>query len=772
MLSARVDSIIVFVTALFLIAPLANAQSPRAITLEQTAGRGDNNIDFRGRIAARWEWADDGVRLHRRADGKDWWLDPATGVITSEAVAANATERESRANTPDAARVAAFRALAGFDDDRASKAARAPRVASHEARSVVQFEGDLYLLTKTQESDSDGSRYAVRRLTADPALEELCSFSPNGEFISYVVAGNLWICDWERAPLQVTVDGTDRVLNGKLDWVYQEEIYGRGNFQAHWWSPDSQHVAFLRLDGTRVPNFPIVDHLPLHQQLETDTYPKAGDPNPIATLGVASLDGSLIWADLARYAGQEILLAAVSWTPRGDHVVLKIQDRIQTWLDLNLVAVESGVLRQLLHETSDTWVNVLAGPYWLTKAETDASPSDERFLWLSERTGYCHLYWCNVANPVLEPITQGEWQVREWLRVDPERRKIWFTATEQSPIERHAYCVNFDGSGFVRLTQGAGRHRITLSADGESFLDEYSSVDVPPQQRLCRALGRDIQVLGAAKPAALEEYGYRRPTLLRIPARDGVLLDALVILPTATTTTASGGRFPVWLQTYSGPDAPTVANEWQSSAFDQFLVQQGVMVFKVNNRTSSGAGQRFTSACYRALGASELRDLEDALAWLTANYPADSTRVGISGWSYGGFMAGYALTHSRAFKLGIAGAGVYDWRNYDSIYTERFMATPELNSVGYQQSSCIAAAERLHGHLVLAHGAMDDNVHLQNTLQFVNELQKHPVSFELMVYPRSRHGLGGQQNWHFRRLTWAAIQRHLLSAPATGTAPG
>jgi dipeptidyl-peptidase-4 len=256
------------------------------------------------------------------------------------------------------------------------------------------------------------------------------------------------------------------------------------------------------------------------------------------------------------------------------------------------------------------------------------------------------------------------------------------------------------------------------------------------------------------------EYGYHQPQLLQIPARDGFVMDATLLPP---ATIEPGKRYPLWIPTYSGPDAPSVSDRWNGDPWSQFLAQQGYAVLQVNNRTSSQKGHAWVSKCWQQFGVQELADLEDAIAWIAANHAwADPARVGISGWSYGGFMTAFALTHSKAFKLGVAGAGVYDWRLYDSIYTERYMKTPRNNADGYAKTSCIQAAKDLSGYLVLAHGTMDDNVHFQNTLQFALALQKADKEFEMMAYPKSRHGLGSaEQNWHFRKLTWRAIRERL-----------
>ncbi|MCA8960066.1 MAG: S9 family peptidase [Planctomycetes bacterium] len=700
--------------------------SPRAITLEQTLGGGED-IDFRGRVP-RWRWAHDGRHLVLPGSGR--WLAPATGQEVDPIPAPV---------TPDPLREAGL-----------GRSRRAPRASSEDDRVIVLRDDDAWVVVRT---DDDGVRSEPLGFSFD-ARDDLFDVSPDGRYLAGVEGYDLVLADLEaKTRHRLSADGSEEGLRyGMLDWVYQEEVYGRGRWRAFWWSPDSRHLAFLRLDESGVPSFSIVDHRPTSGRVEVTSYPKAGAKNPSVAVGVAGIDGTARWVDLSKYGDEPIIVARVGWDPTGSRLVLQVQNRIQTWLDLVFVDPETGDATTVLRETSNAWVDVLGAPRWLR---------DGSFLWSSERTGYEHLYHYGADGTLLRPVTSGDGEVKSVLRIDEERGRLWFTSNRDDSAGLHAYRVALDGSGLVRLTHGDGSHAVTLDESGETFLDEYSSVTIPTQVRLCSEDGTRIQVLESAEPRDLEAYGYRTPERLRIPARDGYEMDAMVIAPISDDPDR---RHPVWLHTYSGPDAPTMRDRWQSSVFDQFLVQHGVMVFHVNNRSSSGRGRIDSTACYRDLGASELRDLEDAIAWLVRERSADPERVGIEGWSYGGFMTAYALTHSDRFRLGVAGAGVYDWRNYDTIYTERFMDTPAANPEGYRRSSCVEASGDLHGHLVIVHGMLDDNVHLANSIQLIDALQRvEGASFELMVYPGSRHGLRSrEQRRHLRELTWRAIREHLL----------
>ena len=586
--------------------------------------------------------------------------------------------------------------------------------------------------------------------------------SPDRSSLAFVRDHDLFVVDTESgAETRITEGGSAELLHGRLDWVYQEEVYERGNFKGYWWSPDGQWLVFYQLDQAPVKEFTLIDHAPaagLDEERavlpEIAKYPKAGDPNPIARLGVAPRGGGEItWVDLGAY-DPDLLIVRAGWTPDGKKVVLQVQNRVQTWLDLLCADPATGAVTVLFRESSDSWVNILGMPHWL---------ADGSFLWLSERTGYKHVYHYEADGSLRRVITEGPWAVGEILRVDEDGGQVWFDGTKDGAINRHVYRVGLAGGEVVRVTRDDGTHDITISSDGTRFVDAFSSLDTPPELRMCLADGTVARVLQKAPVPTLQSHVFVKRELHRVPARDGFEMDATLLKPAGFDPEQS---YPVYLDIYAGPDTPIVSNEWNAGAdpFHQFLAQQGVLVFQVNNRTASGRGQVYTAACYKNFGASELRDLEDAVAWLCQNSWADAERVAISGWSYGGTMAAYALTHSDKFVLGIAGAGVYDWRLYDSIYTERFMDTPEANPEGYRRSSCIEAASNLRGHLMILHGTMDENVHLQNAMQLVYALQRAGKdNFELMLYPRSRHGVEDtEQQLHLRRTMWRAIRARLL----------
>ncbi len=583
------------------------------------------------------------------------------------------------------------------------------------------------------------------------------SISANGAMVSCIRDdGNLAIWNGEKVQ-QLTSDASESIFEGELDWVYQEEVYGRFDFRGNWLSPDGRHIVWMRIDEALVPDFTITDQSRQPQLTEHLRYPKAGEGNPVSTLLVAdTTTGAIVNVDLSAFKSEDqILIVRVGWTPNGQ-VLFMVQDREQRWLEVLSADPATGKTQKILREESKTWVNILAMPHWL---------KDGSFLWESERTGYRHLYHCSADGQQQRALTQGEWQVTEILHLDEAAGCLDISATKDGAENRNYYRLALDGRSLKRLTPGAGQHELEFSLNREWMVDTVSATDTPPCQRLLH-IGKDdtaakvVRELAAApKPQGLAAGTMSAPEFVRIPARDGYLLDARLTKPLHR---AAGTRAPVWMQTYAGPDTPTVKNSFHTDPFAQFLAGQGIGTLDINVRSSSGRGQAHTEKCYGQFGVQEAADLEDAARWLGQQTWADGARIGLTGWSFGGFITAFAMTHSDLFKLGIAGGGVYAWENYDTIYTERYMRTPEHNAEGYKRSSVLASAANLKGHLVIIHGLMDDNVHVQNAMQLCFALQSAGKQFDLMLYPRQRHGIQDPRlSQHMRNLMWNAIKTHL-----------
>lgn len=718
------------------------APGTKRLTLDQALGRG-GRIRFSGRAPA-WRWASDGTHLVS-PEGK--WVDPETWKETEAPKDTNETRGDREARQKEWAQ-----ALATLDevDEKEAERIAGSRLGSSDDDTVHLFargEG-MWVLR-------DGA--APRSL--DPGGDwDLDALSPDGAYLVFVRGNDLHALSTLTGEVRpLTEDGDANRLNGRLDWVYQEEIYGRGTFAAHWWSPDSKYLAFLSLDESPVHEFTVIDHIEeghFRVDPEITHYPKAGDPNPIVKLGVIEVtSGQTAWIDLQTYAAAEPLVVRVAWAPDGRGTFV-VQDRIQTWADYNVFDPATGAWQTLIRETNDSWVNRPQPPRWL---------ADGSFLWTSDRTDERHLYHYAADGTLINAVTSGDWSFGRLQHLDEERSLLWFSATKDGAVNGNTYRVGLDGTGLVRLTRGEGQHRVTFDGKRDFFLDSFSSLASPPAIRLCRGDGEIVKELGTAKLPDWDEYATSAWEHVEIEARDGFPLDLALLRPVPFDETKP---HPVWLTTYSGPAAPSVGNRWNGSTWSQFLAQQGIITLQVNVRTASGKGHGAIEECYRQLGVQELRDLEDAVDWLCAKPWADASRVGITGHSYGGTITAFALTHSDRFALGIAGSGVYDWRMYDSVYTERYMSTPLLNPAGYAASSVVDAAENLKGHLLITHGTMDDNVHLQNVMHLLFALQRAgKMNFELMLYPQSRHGIGDAAlRNHSRMLEWETMKEHLLEA--------
>ncbi len=577
-----------------------------------------------------------------------------------------------------------------------------------------------------------GSDKAVR-LTSGANEINNEDFSPDGRFVSFVRNNNLYTVNLasgrERA---LTNDGGQTIFNGRLDWVYEEELYGRGNTRGYWWSPDSTQIAYLRLDEAPVHEFTVVDHIPRRQKIEDTAYPLAGDPNPLVKLAAVNLSsGTTKFVDTSKYEPTDFLISRVAWSPDSKRVVYQAQNREQTFLDLDAADASGTRSVNLFHEQTRAWVEVVDNPVWL---------KDGSFLWRSERDGWMHIYHFSPEGRLLRQLTNGDWEARTLDGVDETNGFVYFTGTKDSHISEQAYRIKLDGTGLTRLTPLDGAHRVSFNPSSTYFLDYRSDINTPTQVRLYKTDGTLARTIDENNVALLKDYKLGTPQFMQIKTRDGFEMEALMIRPPDFNPNK---KYPVMSYTYSGPHAPQVKNSWGGATYmwHQLLAQKGYIIWICDNRTASGKGAQSAWPVYKNFGELELRDLEDGISYLKTQPFVDATRIGLWGWSFGGFMTNYALTHSDSFRIGIAGGSVTDWLNYDSVYTERYMQTPQHNPEGYKRTAPLASAANLHGKLMLIHGAIDDNVHLQNTVQMIYALQKADKQFQFMVYPKSRHGV-------------------------------
>ncbi len=582
------------------------------------------------------------------------------------------------------------------------------------------------------------------RLTKSDGFKEYVSFSPDGKRIAFVRGGNLFAVDVEKPEeKQLTTDGSGDILNGKGDWVYEEEIFNRHG-QAYWWSPDGKQIAFLRFDDAPVKRFDILNLSALREKLETYPYPLVGDPNPTVKLGVVSATGGKpAFLDFGENKPEDLLIARVGWMPDSKSPFAYIQNRTQTWLDFTIWPALDGKPKVLFRETTKAWVDDTGAPRFLP---------DGSFLFASERSGWKHLYHYAADGKLIGPVTSGDWEVHDVLRADA--KEVYFTAAFTSPTGTDLLRASLDGGKPELLTEKGKSHRVSLAPSGPLFVDRFTDPMTPTQAALVEAGKASVRKLDTNPVRERDQFKFGKFERVKVPMKDGFELEGAITYPPDFDPKK---KYPVWVFTYAGPHAPTIHDEYGGGrVLDNSLGTSGIIVFRVDPRSASGKGAQSAWTCYKQLGVQELKDLEEAVAWLCKNPYADPTHVGISGHSYGGFMAAFALTHSKTFSAGIASGPVTDWKLYDSIYTERYMLTPKENADGYAKSSCVAAAKNLNGKLLIVHGMMDDNVHMQNSVQLADALQRAGKDFEMMFYPQSRHGLGGP---HYMKLQLEFIRR-------------
>ena len=703
---------------------LAQTSSSRVSTrkpLTWEAIYGDDREDFEGSIARGMTWLGDGRHYLHRRDGQLMRIDAETGEA-APAYDVDALE-------------AVLLGHKDFEKEQAERLAKQAGAWTDDRDGVLlRSASGLYFYRFSEDK--------LRKLTSRTPSASRMQLSAGGDAVTYVRDNDLYFIDTGSGrEKRLTRDGSETLLNGVLDWVYQEEIYGRGRWRGHWQRDDAKYVAFLQLDESPVDEYALVDYMPLVSRVEHTRYPKAGTANPKVRLGIARTSWRhVIWADLSKYDGTDILIVHVSWTPEGN-VLFSVQDREQTWLDLDEANRKNGRVRTVLHEESPAWVEHIAHPHWL---------ADGSFLWLSERDGYRHVYHYAADGALIGRVTEGSWSVQNLAGCDEEAGLVYFTGCRETAFETHAYRVPLAGGRIERLTQPGYTHSVNFDPQLRYFFDEYSNSATPSQVALRRSDGSLVRTISENHLAALVEYEWGTPDIRRISNRDGAPMNVEILRPTGFEASR---KYPVVVPVYGAPGTQAVRNSWggRQRVFDQYLAQQGYLVFRIDPHTACGAGAQAAWQAYGRLGEVELADIEDGLRWLADQGYADSSRVGIIGYSYGGFMAAYALTHSTMFKLGVAGAPVTDWRNYDSVYTERFMRTPANNCEGYDRASVTAAAGDLHGKLLIVHGFRDDNVHFQNTAQFIDALEAAGEEFDLMIYPRDRHSLGSGAG-HYRAL--------------------
>jgi len=633
----------------------------------------------------------------------------------------------------------------GLDDRAADGAWRGPFIwnAAKDAFLVTAGQ-DFYLV------DLNG-RPSARRVTGSPEAKEAACFSPDGTQVAYLRGADLYVADLASArENRLTTGGDEDHLNGRLDWLYQEEIFTGNGPGAFWWSPDSRRIAFLSLDESAVPRYTLMDDDARPRRAISTRYPQAGAANPGVRLGIAELDGRVAWMP-DPFPDEETLIVQVGWDPKG-RLVANLQDRAQTWLQCVRFEDKPRVL--VREDGQGAWVDRLPLPLFL----------EDGFLWRSARTGFQHLYRYDGEGRLKAALTAGPWDVRALHGADEKAGKVYFSATQRNPIGLDAYSADLDArapnQNLRRLTEPPGTHAVVPNLAFSAAVDLFSALDTPPRQLLLDAEGRVLRQVDSSTSPAFKALARGRVTFQQVMTRYGFPLETMLVLPPGFDPAR---RYPVFQFVYGGPGIPLVRNAFNPDIlWYQFLAQQGIVTWICDNRSASAKGSASAHGVYRSLGAQELRDQLDGLAWLKTQGWADMGRIALCGYSYGGFFTAYALTHSKAWKLGIMAAPVVDWRLYDSVYTERYLGLPGDNPDGYAASSPLGSAANLSAKVLLIQGTLDENVHPQHTILFLDALQKAGQDPALTLLAGAGHRLRAPQHaWALHQSIWEFLKRNL-----------
>jgi dipeptidyl-peptidase 4 len=529
-------------------------------------------------------------------------------------------------------------------------------------------------------------------------------------------------------------------LNGEVDWVYEEELDVRSNY---FWSPDAKNLAYMQMNETEVPRYPLTDLIPDHATVYWQRYPQPGDPNPEVHVGVVSVKGGrTTWMKLPIREGDDYI-PRFGWVD-DKTLWVEVLSRDHRHRVLFFANAEYGDSRQVLEISDEKFLD----------EDYDVSVGDGAIVLTSWSDGHRHLYLYSydkqkplAADAKLEKqLTSGAFEVGDVYRVDAAHKVVDYASNEGNPLEQQVWRVGFDG-GRAQLTRDAGFHQATFSPDGSTFTDKFSSRMQPPMMRLCHeaaAPGSAANCRVFWETHALDSYHLRAPEQLEVKARDGTTLYATLLLPAEKTDPAS---VPLIVNPYGGPGEQSVVNQWKDALlFDELLAQRGLAVLHADNRGMAKRGRAFGQAAYHDFGPVQFQDQMTVIDAALAKYPQlDPKRLGWWGWSWGGTFTLYAMTHSDRFKTGVAVAPVTDWRDYDSIYTERYLGLPSEDPNGYRDFSAVNSASNLKGRLLLVHGTGDDNVHLENTVQFVEKLIESAIPYDLQIFPRKTHSIAGPE---------------------------
>jgi len=584
----------------------------------------------------------------------------------------------------------------------------------------------------------------LKRLTIDKSSEVNVRFSPDSRKLAYTKNKDLYVFDLIAGKeIRLTSDASDNIYNGYAAWVYMEEILGRASrYSAFWWSPDGNKLAYLRFDETDVPTFTLnrLDEPDgVHGLIEATHYPKPGDPNPVVKMGIADIaTGKTTWVKTDTTVDQYI--AWPFWSPDSKNLAIQVLNRDQNDLKIILANPSTGDYSEIYNENRKTWVDFHEDIYVMKNGTG--------FIIRSYRNDWDNLYYHDWDGKLISQITDLKFKVESILRVDEEQNVVYFTATGQESTDSHAFRAGLDGKYLLQITSGDGTHNISISPKGSYFIDTWNSISSSGSIIAYNKNGKKLKEIYKFEEPVYEPAKDSKQELVKITTSDGLFsMPAVVTYPLNFDSTK---KYPVIFAVYGGPDSKNISNRWRGSA-PSWNSRNGIITFSVDHRGSGQFGKKGLDYLHRNLGKWEILDYADAVKWLKTKPWVDSTRIGIAGSSYGGYMTCLALTKGADYWThGLAGSSVTDWRLYDNVYTERYMDTPQDNPEGYKEGSTLTYAKKYKGKLYLTHGDMDDNVHLQNSIYLISRFEDEGKSFEFMLYPSGRHGWGGAKATHSR----------------------
>ena len=575
-------------------------------------------------------------------------------------------------------------------------------------------------------------------------------FSPDGKMVAYVREdNNLYTFEIGRQrERQLTRTGTDVVLNGHFGWVYEEEF---SLYDAYRWSPNSKTIAYWEENQSRVPIFKLINELELYPVTREIRYPKAGQTNPTMRIGIVKATGGATrWMDIGD--NRDMYYPRIYWHSSEQLLVMRMR-RLQNRWDLLICNSKSGKKKQGLMEMDENgWVSVHDNYRFLEKDE---------IIWISERSGYQHLHRHTLKGEELAQLSDGNWEATRIVHLDEERNVVYFMANKTSVTESQLYSVSFDGTVLKQLTTEKGNHSIQFSPSGKYFVDSYSSVSQPTKIVLKKRDGTVVRIIEETEKNQFDNYDWSIPLFVTFKTHDGATsLDGIITLPVGYT---KGKKYPMMVYGYGMPGTQIVRNSW-GGLWNQFLAQEGFIVFSMDARGMSGRGEAFKNLSYGDMSRYLAKDHVAGIDYMVREWGADPDRVGAWGWSGGGYFTGLMLTKNGShFKAGVSVAPVMDFRLYDTIYTERSMGLPQENEAGYDSTSVFSYVDNLQGHLLVIHATGDDNVHSQNTTQLVEKFVNAKKPLEVFYYPNRDHGIrGGNSRIHLYNKMFNYLREHLL----------